>query len=108
VIPPQALPGRNNRKQGRNMATQFKISTADGEVTVKVKPKHILKSERAGNTEATAESTYRLAWMASESDLTFDEWIDSVDEIDPIIDDVEAVEVPPTTSGSRGSRSARA
>lgn len=91
------------------MATQFKITNDDGETAIfKVKPKHVLKAERLGKSEATAESTYWLAWVASNSELTFDEWIDTVDEIEPIFEDEEVVEVPPTTSGSRSSRSARA
>lgn len=88
------------------MATRFKIDTPEGELIVKVKPKHILKTERLGSVEASAESTYRLAWLASETDLEFDEWIDTVDDIEPIFDE-EKEEAPPTTSGSRGSRSAR-
>jgi hypothetical protein len=91
------------------VATQFKITTDDGgTATYKVKPKHVLKAERQGKSEATAESTYWLAWSASGSELPFDEWIDSVDEIEPIFEDDEDEAVPPTTSGSRGSRSARA
>lgn len=87
--------------------TRFKITTPDGEVLVKVKPKHILKTERLGSVEASAESTYRLAWLASETDQEFDEWIESVDDIEPLFDDDEEGDVPPTTKGSRGSRSAQ-
>lgn len=91
------------------MATQFKITTDDGLTAIyKVKPKHVLKAERQGKSEATAEATYWLAWSASGSEEPFDEWIDTVDEIEPIFDDSDEEEVPPTTSGSRGSRSARA
>ena len=91
------------------MATRFKIELEDGtEMTVKVKPKHILKMERAGNDAASAENTYMLAWYASGTDLSFDDWMDIVEEIDPILDETfEDVDVPPTTSGSRGSRSTR-
>jgi hypothetical protein len=90
------------------MATRFKIDLGDEEVVVKVKPKHILMAERSGNNEATAESTYRLAWMASESDLDFDAWMDTVEDIEPLFDDDDAeAPVPPTTKGSRGSRSAQ-
>lgn len=87
------------------MATRFKIVIDDEETIVKVKPKHILASELSGATEATAESTYRLAWSASETDKSFEEWIDVVDEIDPIFEESEGDAVPPTTKGSRGSRS---
>lgn len=92
------------------MATQFKITMEDGgELTVKVKPKHILRAERSGANEATAESTYRLAWFASGTELDFDDWMDSVDDIEPLFDEEpDADAVPPTTKGSRGSRSAQA
>lgn len=91
------------------MATRFKIETEDGgELIVKVKPKHILKAERTGANEATAESTYRLAWLACDTDLEFDEWMDTVDDITPLFDDEVGEEVPPTTRGSRGSRSTQA
>lgn len=91
------------------MATQFKIIYEDTETTVKVKPKHILKAERSGHAEASAEATYWLAWAASDSPLSFDEWIELVDEIEPIFeDDKLEEELPPTRSGSRGSRSAQA
>jgi hypothetical protein len=91
------------------MATRFKVELEDGsELVIKVKPKHILRSERAGNNEASAESTYRLAWMASESDVSFDEWMDMVDDIEPLFDSVEDDAVPPTIKGSRGSRSVQA
>lgn len=90
------------------MQTRFKITTGDEEVIIRVKPKHIVLSERAGfGKEPSAESTYRMAWIAVGSDLDFDDWIDSVDDIDPIFDDGDDA-VPPTTKGSRGSRSERA
>ncbi len=92
------------------MATQFKITVGDDVSTVTVKPKHILKSERSGMTEASAEATYRLAWMASESGLSFDDWIETVDDLEALFDEEPKGDdaVPPTTKGSRGSRSARA
>lgn len=88
------------------MATRFKIEMEDGsELILKVKPKHILRAERSGSSEASAESTYRLAWFASDSDLEFDEWMETVDDIVPLIDEEIDGDVPPTTKGSRGSRS---
>ena len=86
--------------------TKFKIIVDGQEEIVRVKPKHILKTERMGTVEASAESTYRLAWLAAGSDLSFDDWIESVDDIEPIFEGEEE-EVPPTTKGSRGSRSAQ-
>jgi hypothetical protein len=96
------------------MATKFKITVRDTVTTVAVKPKHILQSEREQkqNDLDPVEATYRLAWMASGSDLGFEEWLDTVDDIDPILppdaEDGEADEVPPTTAGSRRSRPSRA
>lgn len=94
------------------MATKFTIITGDDEVTVAVKPKHILQSERDDSDLSPVEGTYRLAWMASGSALPFDEWIDGVDDIIPILPDDEddkddAEEIPPTTAASRRSRSTR-
>lgn len=90
------------------MATRFKIEMEDGtEMTVKVKPKHILKMERSGDNEITAEATYRLAWLASGAEMSFDDWMETVDDIEPLIDEEVADAVPPTTKGSRGSRSAQ-
>ena len=90
------------------MATKFTIISGEKSETFTVKPRDILRSERDGrNDEAPIESTYRLAWYASGSDLEFDEWIGGVDDIIPIIPDDEAVEeeIPPTTAASRRSRS---
>lgn len=90
------------------MQTKFRIVMGDQETILKVKPKHIVLSERDGfGKEPSVESTYRMAWIASGTDLDFDEWLDLVDEIDPIFED-EADAVPPTTKGSRGSRSEQA
>ena len=89
-------------------STKFKVTIGEDTVEYTVKPKHILKSERLGSSEAPVESTYHLAWYASGTALPFEEWIELVDEIEPILPadaDVDGdAEVPPTTAGSRRSR----
>jgi len=92
------------------MATQFKVEI-DGKTEVyTVKPKHILKAERGGGVEATAESSYMLAWYAAGSPLgSMEEWLETVDDITPIVpedaEEAKTDEIPPTTAGSRRSRS---
>ena len=81
------------------MATRFKVM-ADGEETVyTVKPKHILKIEReSGGLEANIESSYKLAYLATGSELSFDDWLDGVDDLEPMDEDEEP---RPTKGGSR-------
>ena len=81
------------------MATRF-IVTENGEDTVyTVKPKHILKIEReSGGLEANIESSYKLAYLATGSELSFDDWLDGVDDIEPMDEDEEP---RPTKGGSR-------
>lgn len=96
------------------MATKFKIITGEDEVTVSVRPGHILRIEREEQEQelSPVESTYRMAWMASGTTTPFEEWIESVDDIIPILpkrddadkDDEEGEAIPPTTVGSRRSR----
>jgi hypothetical protein len=89
------------------MATQFKVTIGEDTTTYTVKPKHILKSERLGKADKPVESTYHLAWYASGSELSFEDWMDIVDEIEPILPDDEDADdeaVPPTTAGSRRSQ----
>lgn len=63
---------------------KFVITFDDGtEETFPVKPKHLLKAERTGGVEASVESSFRLAWLASGSDQDFDDWLDTVAEISP-------------------------
>lgn len=81
--------------KGYEMATQFsvKYDDIDDVVVYTVKPKHILKVEReSGGLQASIEASYMLAWMASGSDVTFDEWLDTVEDITPlgVDEDVEA------------------
>lgn len=84
------------------MQTRFKITTGDQVEIIKVKPMHIVLSERAGfGKEPSAESTYRMAWIAAGSEMNFDEWLNSVDDIDPMFEEEDDV-VPPVTKGSRG------
>jgi hypothetical protein len=91
--------------------TKFTIVTGDTSETFSVRPRDILRSEREAKDESPVESTYRLAWYSSKSELPFEEWIDSVDDIIPILpedqEDGTEDDVPPTTAGSRPSRSAR-
>lgn len=90
------------------MATKFKVTVGGVTTEYTVKPKHILKSERLGKSEAPVESTYHLAWYASGSELPFEEWMEGVDDIEPILPEDQKQEgeddVPPTTAGSRRSR----
>ena len=73
------------------MATQFKITVEDKEEVYTVKPKHVLKIEReSGGITANIESSYTLAWLATESKLSFDDWIDTVDDIEAIDTDEDA------------------
>ena len=75
---------------------KFDVTFEDGtEETFSVKPKHLLKAERTGGIEPNVESSFRLAWMASNSTEKFEEWLDTVDEITPTEADV--VDLP--TSG---------
>jgi hypothetical protein len=72
------------------MATQFTVQYEDGaKKTYTVKPKHILKVEReGGGLSASIESSYKLAWLSSNTEKTFDEWLEIVDDIEPV-DDTE-------------------
>jgi hypothetical protein len=88
--------------------TKFTIVRGDETETVVVKPRHVLRIEREFNEQEPVEITYRMAWMASGTDMEFDAWMDTVDEITAILpEDLEDKdeEVPPTTKGSRTSRS---
>lgn len=89
------------------MATKFKVTVGDTTTEYTVKPKHILRAEREGGVEATAESSFMLAWYAAGAPgASMDEWLDTVDDIVPVVDAVDAKdEVPPTTAASRRSRS---
>lgn len=81
------------------MATRFVVSENGEETVYTVKPKHILKIEReSGGLEANIESSYKLAYLATGSDKSFDEWLDGVDDIEPMDEDEEP---RPTKSGSR-------
>ena len=65
------------------------------EVTYAVRPKHLVLAERNGGVEATVESSFKLTWLASGSDLDFDSWLDLVEEIVPV--DAEAEPERPTS-----------
>ena len=67
------------------MATKFDI-TIDGKMeTFTVKPKHILSIEReSGGISANIESSYKLAYLATESKLSFEDWLDGVDDIEAV------------------------
>ena len=60
---------------------------ADPAVTIEivVKPRHLIRhrretraAEKAGNEIDIVEEGYRIAWIAAETDLPFDEWMDIV------------------------------
>jgi hypothetical protein len=87
------------------MATKFKITIGDSTEIYTVKPKHVLRAERDFDEASPVESTYQLAWLASGTEVPFEEWIDVVDDIDPILDGEVVDEPGPTTKGSRQSRS---
>ena len=78
------------------MATIFKVDYEDGDtVEVRVKPRHILSVERTGGSlDATIEASYKLAWLAAQSDLSFEDWLDTVDDIEPIEVEGEEEERP--------------
>ena len=80
------------------MATKFEVEYEDGKVEVyTVKPRHILsieKSNKGKGIESTIEAAYRMAYLASGSNNTFDEWIDTTSDISPVDDE------PTPTSGA--------
>ncbi len=81
------------------MATRFMVLQNGEETVYTVKPKHILKIEReSGGLEANIESSYKLAFLATGSELSFEEWLDGVDDIEPMDEDEEP---RPTKGGSR-------
>ena len=76
---------------------KFTVAYEGGEEeTYAVRPKHLVLAERNGGVEATVESSFKLAWLASGSKMDFDTWLDTVDEISPV-DESEEPERP--TSG---------
>ncbi|MFZ9392580.1 MAG: hypothetical protein ACO28P_01370 [Ilumatobacteraceae bacterium] len=69
------------------MATKFSVTYADSDepVIVSVKPRDILRIEReSGSIEATVEASFKLAYYASGSKASFDEWLEGVDDIEPV------------------------
>lgn len=63
---------------------KFKVTYIDGgEDVFAVRPKHLVLAERDGGVEQTMESTFKLAWRASGSADSFEEWLDKVEEINP-------------------------
>ena len=68
------------------MATKFTVVYDNGNTEIyTVKPKHILRIERDnGGLDASLEASYSLAWLAAASDLSFDEWLDTVEDIAPV------------------------
>jgi len=82
------------------MATIFKVDYEDGNtVEVRVKPRHILAVERTGGSlDATIEASYKLAWLASQTPESFEDWLDTVEDIEPL--DTEGDEEErPTSDG---------
>lgn len=79
------------------MATKFRVTEGGKETVFSVRPKHILKIEReSGGLEASIEASYKLAWLASDSDLSFEDWLENVDDIEPIDEDDQDL---PTSDG---------
>ena len=74
------------------MAQQFgftvKYESKEVADVVKVKPRHLVRFEdKFGDMAETATATYQLCWLASDSGMDFNEWIDTVDSIDPLEDE---------------------
>lgn len=73
------------------MATKFEVVYESGVTeTYTVKPRHILaieKTNKGKGIESNIESAYRLAYLASGSDETFDAWIETTEDITPAEDD---------------------
>lgn len=73
------------------MATKFTVAYEDGTTeTYTVKPRHILaieKSNKGKGMDSTIESAYRMAYLASGSEDTFEAWIDTTADIEPVEDD---------------------
>lgn len=75
---------------------KFAVKYEDGtDAVYPVKPKHLLKAERSGGVEANVESSFRLAWLASGADESFEDWLEGVEEIAP----AEEVEADLPTNG---------
>lgn len=66
--------------------TRFTITYDDGtSESFKVKPRHLIAYEdEVGDVDKAtkAKDAFKLAWIASGSGLSFEEWIDTVDDID--------------------------
>lgn len=73
------------------MATKFTVSYEDGTTeTYAVKPRHILaieKGNKGKGIDSTIEAAYRMAYLASGSEATFDEWIETTADIEPVEED---------------------
>ena len=80
------------------MATKFEVKYEDGtDAVYTVKPRHILAIEKANKgkgIESNIESAYRLAYLASGSEESFEAWIDTTEDINPVDDE------PTPTSGA--------
>jgi len=83
------------------MATVFKVTYEDGAISdVRVKPRHILTVERTGGSlDATIEASYKLAWLASQTSESFEDWRVGVDDIEPFDTDDDEAEERPTYDG---------
>lgn len=69
---------------------KFQVTYDDGTVKdYKVKPRHLVEHEdiTRGDDDNLIAKSYKLAWLASGTDKTFKDWLDTVD-------DIETVDVP--------------
>jgi hypothetical protein len=64
---------------------KMKVTYEDETVVLyKVKPRHLIAFEdEFGEFKETVRSSYGLAHLASESPLTMEQWLESVDDIEP-------------------------
>lgn len=77
--------------------TKFKVSYEDGTVQEHVvKPRHLIKYEdKVGQVEKAEKvrDLFTLTHIASESPLTFDEWIETVADIENESPEIPAAEI---------------
>lgn len=65
---------------------KMKVEFETGETVVfKVKPRHLVQFEdEVGQFSETAKSAYTLAWMASDTQKPFKEWLAGVEDIETV------------------------
>jgi len=76
-------------------------NTVGETVVFKVKPRHLVQFEdEVGVFSETAKSAYTLAWMASDTQKPFKEWLATVEDIETI--GVEQATPPAAEGESEG------